>query len=82
MSKVMTMKQAVAEFVKPGRTLFISGMQHGEPSAAVHEIVRQGIDHLTLISVLIATSNLLIGEGLLDKVLSGYINQDNNERDF
>ena len=76
MNKVMTMKEAVSRFVKTGDILFISGMQHGEPSAAIHEIVRQKIDHLTLVSVLVATANLLIGEGLLDKVLSGYINQD------
>ena len=76
MEKVMTMQRAVAEFVKPGNTVFISGMQHGEPAAAIHEIVRQKIDHLTIICVLIATSNLLVGEGLLDKVLTGYFNQD------
>jgi len=76
MNKVMTMQQAVAEFVKPGSTVFISGMQHGEPAAAIHEIVQQKIDHLTLISVLLATANLLVGEGLVDKVLTGYFNQD------
>ncbi len=76
MSKVMTMKEAVSRFVQTGDTLFISGMQHGEPAAAIHEIVRQKIDHLTLVSVLVATANLLIGEGLVDRVLTGYINQD------
>ena len=76
MSKVMTMKEAVSRFVRPGSILFVSGMQHGEPSAAVHEIVRQKIDHLTLVSALLATTNLLVGEGLLDKVVTGYVNQD------
>ena len=76
MNKVMTMKEAVSRYVKSGDTLFISGMQHGEPAAAIHEIVRQKIDHLTLVSVLVATANLLIGEGLVDKVLTGYISQD------
>jgi glutaconate CoA-transferase subunit A len=76
MNKVMTMQEAVSRFVKTGDTLFISGMQHGEPSAAIHEIVRQKIDHLTLVSVLVATANLLIGEGLVDRVLTGYISQD------
>lgn len=76
MNKVMTMNEAVSRYVKSGDTLFIAGMQHGEPSAAMHEIVRQKIDHLTLICALVATSNLLVGEGLTDRVLSGYFNQD------
>ena len=76
MSKVMTMKEAVLRYVKSGDILFLSGMQHGEPSAAIHEIVRQKIDHLTLVSCLVATSNLMVGEGLIDKVLTGYANQD------
>jgi glutaconate CoA-transferase, subunit A len=76
MDKVMTMKEAVARFVRPGSTLFLSGMQHGEPAAAVHEIVRQKIDHLTLVCALLATNNLLVGEGLVDKMVTGYANQD------
>jgi glutaconate CoA-transferase subunit A len=76
--KVMTMKEAVSRFVRPGDTLFLSGMQHGEPSAAVHEIVRQKIDHLTLVCALLATTNLLVGEGLVDKLVTGYANQDEN----
>jgi glutaconate CoA-transferase, subunit A len=76
MSKVMKMPEAISRFVRSGDILFIGGMQHGEPAAAVHEIVRHKIDHLTLVSALTATSNLLLGEGLLDKVVSGYFNQD------
>ena len=76
MSKVMMMKEAISRFVKSGDILFVSGMQHGEPSAAVHEIVRQKIDHLTLVSALLATGNLLIGEGLVDKMITGYCAQD------
>lgn len=76
MSKVMMMKEAISRFVKSGDILFLSGMQHGEPSAAIHEIVRQKIDHLTVVSALVATANLLIGEGLVDKMVTGYANQD------
>ena len=72
----MTMKEAVSRLVRPGDTLFLSGMQHGEPAAAVHEIVRQRIDHLTLVCALVATTNLLVGEGLVDKMITGYANQD------
>ena len=76
MSKVMTMKEAISRYVKPGSTIFLSGMQHGEPSAAIHEIIRQKIDHLTLVSCLVTTSNLLIGEGLIDKMVIAYIMRD------
>ena len=38
MSKVMTMKEAISMYVRAGDILFLSGMQHGEPSAAIHEI--------------------------------------------
>jgi glutaconate CoA-transferase subunit A len=76
MSKVMTVKEAVARYVKPGSTLFLSGMQHGEPSAAIHEIVRQKIDHLTLVCCLVTTSALLIGEGLVDRMHTAYMQQD------
>jgi glutaconate CoA-transferase subunit A len=76
MSKVITMQEAISRYVKSGDTLFLGGMQHGEPSAAIHEIVRQKIDHLELASALVSTSNLLIGEGLLDKLYVAYIFQD------
>jgi glutaconate CoA-transferase subunit A len=76
LNKVMTMKEAVSKYVKSGDTLFLSGMQHGEPSAAIHEIVRQKIDHLKLINALITTYSLLIGEGLTDKVYTGWMFQD------
>ncbi len=76
MSKVMTMTEAISKFVKSGDLLFISGAQHGEPSAAIHEIVRQKIDHLTVVACLVNTQQLLIGEGLVDKVLTGYMPQD------
>jgi glutaconate CoA-transferase subunit A len=69
--KVMNMKEAVSRNVKPGDLLFIGGAQHGTPSAAVAEIVRQKINHLMVISVLNNTMPL-IGEGLVDKVLTGY----------
>lgn len=76
MNKVVTMKEAISRYVKSGDTLFIAGMQHGEPSAAVHEIARQKIDHLKLVACLVTTVGLLIGEGLVDKLSTGYIHQE------
>jgi acyl CoA:acetate/3-ketoacid CoA transferase alpha subunit len=76
MGKVMILKDAVSKYVKSGCTLYLGGMQHGEPSAAVHEIVRQKIDHIKLVSTLLTTNNLLIGEGLLDKLYIAFAMQD------
>jgi glutaconate CoA-transferase subunit A len=76
MGRVMTIKEAVSSFVKPGNTLFLAGMQHGESSVGIHEIIRQKIDHLTLVSCLVTTSLLLIGEGLIDKIVTAYMQQD------
>ena len=76
MSKVMTLREATSRFVKSGDTLFLSGMQHGEPAAAVHEIIRQRIDHLSVICALVHTSSLLVAAGLVDKMMTGFFVQD------
>jgi acyl CoA:acetate/3-ketoacid CoA transferase alpha subunit len=69
------MKEAVQGYVKSGDVLFISGAQHGAPSAAIAEIIRQKIDHLTLITCLTNT-NTMIGEGLIDRLITGYSQLD------
>ncbi|MEW6667529.1 MAG: CoA-transferase [Thermodesulfobacteriota bacterium] len=71
--KVMTMKEAVRTYVKPGDTVFFSGMQHGEPVAAIHEIIRQRIGHLTVVPALTLTVGLLIAEGLVDKLITAFV---------
>ncbi len=71
MSKVMSMRDAISRFVQSGDIVFLSGAQHGSPTAAVAEIVRQKIDHLAIISILSSTNNL-IGEGLVDRLITGY----------
>jgi glutaconate CoA-transferase, subunit A len=76
MGKVMNLKEAISRYIRSGCTLYLGGMQHGEPSAAVHEIVRQKIDHIKLVSTLLTTNNLLIGEGLLDKLYIAFATQD------
>ena len=67
------MKEAISKFVQSDDTLFLSGTQHGEPSAAIHEIVRQRIEHLEVISCLVAMTGLLIAEGLVDKIITGFM---------
>lgn len=76
MGKVMTMKEAISKYVKSGSMIYLGGMQHGEPSAAVHEILRQKIDHLKLVHTLVTVSNLLVGEGLLDEVHVSFMMMD------
>ena len=78
MSKVMSMQDAISKNVKSGDLVFIGGMQHGEPFAAVMEIVRQKIDHLNTVACLVNSLSLLIGEGRVDKVFTGYYGQDWN----
>ncbi len=76
MSKVMTMREAVSRYVKSGNTLFIGGMQHGEPFSAIPEILRQKIDHLKTVSCLTTCISILIGEGRVDKAYTGYYGQE------
>jgi glutaconate CoA-transferase, subunit A len=47
-SKVLSMKEAVAEFVRDGDTVVIEGFTHLICFAAGHEIIRQGRKDLTL----------------------------------
>ncbi|MFC1950008.1 CoA transferase subunit A, partial [Chloroflexota bacterium] len=68
--------EAISKFVHSGDTAFLSGMRHGEPSAAIHEIVRQKIDHLSLVYCLGTTPILLVAEGLVDKMFTGTTPQD------
>jgi glutaconate CoA-transferase subunit A len=76
LSKVMTMNEAVSRFVHSGDTLFVSGAQHGEPAAAMHEIIRQKIGHLSVICTLVNTVSFMVGEGLVDTMITGYSPQD------
>ncbi|MFE8600307.1 CoA transferase subunit A [Archangium violaceum] len=49
MSKLRSMKEAIADSVKPGGSLLIDGFTHLICFAAGHEIIRQGIRDLTAI---------------------------------
>lgn len=46
-NKVVSMKEAVKELVKPGSDIYIEGFTHLICFAAGHEIIRQGIGNLT-----------------------------------
>jgi glutaconate CoA-transferase, subunit A len=74
-NKVMKLDEAVRMNVKAGDLLFIGGAIHGTPSAAISEIVRQRINHLTVVAILSNTMPL-IGEGLVDRLLTAYAMTD------
>ena len=47
-SKLVSMKEAIAESVKPGTGVYIDGFTHLICFAAGHEIIRQGLKNLTV----------------------------------
>ena len=69
----MTMKQAIGSYVKRGDIVFFAGMQHGESVAAIHEIIRQRIDRLTVVPALTLSVGLLIAEGLVDRLITAFV---------
>jgi glutaconate CoA-transferase subunit A len=70
MAVVLSLKQAVALHVRAGDRVAMEGFTHLIPFAAGHEIIRQGINHLTLIRM---TPDLiydqLIGMGAADRLM-------------
>jgi glutaconate CoA-transferase subunit A len=70
MNRVMSLSEAVAEFVKDGDSVAMEGFTHLIPHAAGHELIRQGRRDLTLIRM---TPDLiydqLIGMGAARKLI-------------
>jgi glutaconate CoA-transferase subunit A len=70
MTEFLTLADAVAKYVRPGRSLAAEGFTHLIPHAAGAEIIRQGIRHLTLIRM---TPDIIfdqmIGMGCADKLV-------------
>ena len=72
-SKVMTLKEAVARFVRGGCSVGLGGQNIGRCAmAAMHEIVRQGPRDLTIYGCNLSISmDLLVGAGLVRRCESG-----------
>ena len=72
-SKVMTLKEAVARFVRSGGSVGLGGQNIGRCAmAAMHEIVRQGHRDLTIYGCNLSISmDLLVGAGLVRRCESG-----------
>lgn len=74
MSKVMTMKEAIAGHVRDGDFLFIGGYVCRPPFAAIHEIIRQNKHDLTITRSNAADDfDLLIGAGCVKRFISTFI---------
>lgn len=74
MSKVVTMKEAIAAHVKDGDFLYIGGYVCRTPFAAVHEIIRQGKKDLTITRANAADDfDMMIGAGVVKRFISTFI---------
>lgn len=71
-NKVADLTTAIRENVRRGDALFLSGMQHGEPTAAIFEILRQGIADLQLIPQLPTAGELLLSEGRVGRLFTAF----------
>ncbi len=74
MSKLITLKKAISEFVNDGDVVYAAGFTHLIPFAAGHEIIRQGKKNLTLAR---ATPDLIydqmVAAGCAKKVIFSYM---------
>jgi glutaconate CoA-transferase subunit A len=74
MSKIISLKDAIAQYVHDGDTMYAAGFTHLIPFAAGHEIIRQGRKNLTLAR---ATPDLLydqmVAAGCASKVIFSYM---------
>ena len=74
MSKITSLKDAIAQYVKDGDIVYAAGFTHLIPFAAGHEIIRQGRKNLTVAR---ATPDLIydmmIAAGCVKKLIFSYI---------
>ncbi len=70
MAEIFSLREAVERFVNDGDTLALEGFTHLIPTAASHEIIRQGKKNLTLIRMTPdLVYDLLIGAGCAKKLI-------------
>jgi len=72
--KTMTLADAIRRFVLPGSTVSLEGFTHAIPTAAGHEIIRQGITGLTLVRM---TADIVVDQmlaaGCIDTLVSSFV---------
>ncbi|MTI18859.1 CoA transferase subunit A [Rhodobacteraceae bacterium RKSG542] len=73
MAKFLELKDAVSSIISSGDSVAFEGFTHLIPHAVAHEVIRQGIDELTVIRM---TPDLiydqLVGMGLVKKMIFSY----------
>jgi glutaconate CoA-transferase subunit A len=74
MDKTMTMREAVGAYVHDGDTVSLEGFTHLIPTAAGHEIIRQGRRDLTVIRM---TADIVVDQmlaaGCVSKLVSSFV---------
>ncbi|HDI60493.1 MAG TPA: CoA transferase subunit A [Desulfobacteraceae bacterium] len=74
MSKVVSMKEAISQHVSDGAFVYLGGYICRSPSAAIHEIIRQGIKDLTVTRANAADDfDMLIGVGAVRRFISTFL---------
>ena len=70
----MTLSDAIARYVHSGDTISIEGFTHAIPTAAGHEIIRQGIAGLTVVRM---TADIVVDQmlaaGCIDTLISSFV---------
>jgi glutaconate CoA-transferase subunit A len=74
MSKVVGMKEAISQHVSDGAFVYLGGYICRPPSAAIHEIIRQGIKDLTVTRANAADDfDMLIGVGAVRRFIATFL---------
>ncbi len=74
MSKVVSMKEAISQHVSDGAFVYLGGYICRPPSAAIHEIIRQGIKDLTVTRSNAADDfDMLIGVGAVRRFIATFL---------
>lgn len=72
--KTMTMREAVATYVRDGQTVSLEGFTHLIPTAAGHEIIRQGRRDLTVVRM---TADIVVDQmlaaGCVSRLVSSFV---------
>ncbi len=73
-TKVMSLSDAVQQFVFDGATVALEGFTHAIPTAAGHEIIRQGFKDLTLVRM---TADIVVDQmlaaGCIKTLISSFV---------
>ncbi len=73
-NKLMSMSEAVKEYVKDGSALYMGGFTQLQPYAAAHEIIRQKTEDLTLSTCVgLTLADQMIGAGVVKNLITAFV---------